>query len=460
MITSYTMSTLTGEQESRLLESEEELYSYFQAFAKPVRDRRVGMECELFGIERETGKALPYRGPRGIEAVLCRLAAVFHYEPILEEGHVIALKRGETWITLEPGGQMELSTPPVQTVFEIEKELQSFADELQEIKNYFPGITWLSVGIHPFSSLTETPWVPKQRYAVMADYFKSRGPLAPQMMKLTATNQASFDFPDEATALSQLRTVFAVTSILSALFANSSFSDGRPNGFLARRVEIWNATDPERCGLLPSFLREGQGFRDYVEYLLKMPMIFIVRDHRWVPMKGISFRQFLRNGKGNHRATQADFELHLSTAFPEARFKKYLEIRGIDAQRRPLIPSVAAFWKGILYDDASREKSWDLVRHFSLEDRARLHQEVPRLGLKARLGSVCIKDFAQELFRLSREGLKNQAPAEARSEAVYLDRVEEEILKPGRTPAETLLEKWHGEFAQKPENLIRYLEIA
>ncbi len=453
------MTTLAGEEKSRTISSEEELYSFFPQFAKPVRERLIGIECEFFGIEEETGKALPYLGPHGIEAILCRLAAAFHYEPILEQGHVIALKRGGTWVTLEPGGQVELSAGPVKNVFEIEKQVESFAVELREMKKYFPGIAWLSVGIQPVSRLDEISWVPKRRYDLMSTYLKSRGSLAHDMMKRTCTNQINLDFPDEPTALAQFQVIFGITSIVSAIFSHSAFSEGKPNGFLARRVQIWNETDPDRCGLLLQFVGEGKSFRDYVEYLLEMPMIFIVREEKWISMGGISFRKFLREGKGEHRATWSDFELHLSMAFPEARFKRYLEIRGVDAQRLPLIPAVAAFWKGILYDEKTREKAWALVREFTPEERLKLHRAVPREGLKARLGKTAIFELAQELFRLSCEGLGRQTGRGEQSECVFLERMNEEILKPRRTPAETLLEKWRNEFSQDPRRLIQYLEI-
>ena len=188
-------------------------------------------------------------------------------------------------------------------------------------------------------------------------------------------------------------------------------------------------------------------------------MMFIVRGGEWIPMKGMSFREFIRKGKDGHRATRADFELHLSTAFPEARLKHYLEIRGMDAQRFPLIPCVAAFWKGVLYDAEIRAKAWELVRHASAKEVLALHHEVPRLGLRARLGKVPVLEIARQLYRLSCQGLGNQASPDRPSECVFLDRMDEEILKPGRPPAETLLEKWNGEFGQNPQRLIQYLEI-
>lgn len=293
----------------------------------------------------------------------------------------------------------------------------------------------------------------------MAEYFKSRGPLAPEMMKQTATNQVNLDFPDEETALAQFRVIFGITPIVSALFANSPFSQGRPNGFLSRRLQIWSETDSDRCGLLVPFAEEGRTFRDYVDYLLEMPMIFIVREGQWIPMEGISFREFLRKGQGEHRATWGDFELHLSTAFPEARFKHCLEIRGIDAQRLPLIPAVAAFWKGLLYDEEVREKAWALVRNFTAEERLKLYRAIPKEGLKAKLGSTPVCELAQELFRLAWEGLKHQAGNSGKREWIYLDRMNEEIVKPCRSPAETLLGLWEGDFHRTPQSLIRHLEI-
>lgn len=453
------MSTLIGEQESRLIESERELYSFFQQFAKPATEQLVGIECEFFGIDSLTGKALPYGGRRGIEAILSRLATQFRYEPVTEGGHIIALRHADTWVTLEPGGQVELSAAPVRTVFEIEKQVQSFAAELREVKKYFPGITWLSVGAHPFARLNEIPWVPKRRYQLMAGYLKSRGLMSHDMMKRTCTNQVNLDFSDEATAISQFCVVFAITSIVSAMFAHSCFTEGRPDGFLDRRVEIWRHTDPERSGLLLDFLKDGKSFRDYVEYLLQMPMIFIIRGERWIPMEGISFRKFLKEGKDRYHATWSDFELHLSLAFPEARFKHYMEIRGMDAQRLPLIPSVAAFWKGILYDEAIRQKVRALVQDFSAAEIMKLHQEIPYQGLSASLAKTPILEIARQLYYLSCEGLGHQRAQSPVSECVFLQKMYDEILAPGRSPAETLLMKWEGEFGRDPQKLIQYLEL-
>ncbi len=454
------MSTFTGESHSKLLHSEEDLERYFHGFAKPKKHFRVGLEAEFFAVDRSTGKGLPYFGVNGIQAILKGLAQEFGYEPILEGENIIALKRGSYLVSLEPGGQMELSAPPVANVFEIEDQIQNFVREIKAVSKKFSEITWLAAGIHPFSQLEELPWVPKTRYAIMAEHFKTRGLLSHEMMKLTATNQINMDYLDEEDAMASLRTALGITSIVTALFANSSFSEGKPNGYLSRRLEIWNQTDPERTGLIASFIHPDRQFRDYLDYLLKMPLLFIVREGRWIPIQKLTFRKFMQSGYQDFKATLNDFELHLSTAFPEARLKQYLEVRGVDCQSPELIPAVAAFWKGILYDEKSREKAWDLVAFASEEDRLRLHAEVPRKGLQGHLGSKPILPLACELVEISCASLGKQTSAdETRSECVFLGRIREKITRPGKSPAETLLEQWEGEFKHNPGKLIKYLSV-
>ncbi len=456
------MSTLTGEEHTKILKSEEDLYGYFQAFAKPQSAMRVGIEVEILGIEKKTGKALPYEAKPGIHQILQAMVETFGYEPVKEGEAIIALKRGDkTLITLEPGGQIELSAPPVFNVFEIQDQLKAFFSELRQIRQKFPQIEWLAYGIQPFSTLKEITWmVPKTRYQIMTDHFKTHGTLSHEMMKLTATNQINFDYLSEENAMSNLRVALSITSIVTALFAHSSFSGGKPNGYLSRRLEIWNHTDPERSGPILSFTRPGCTFKDYVEYLLRMPIIFIVRHGKWIPLKNIAFRDFIKNGAEGERATLGDFELHLSAAFPEVRLKQYLEVRGVDGQSVPLIPAAAAFWKGILYDCTAAEEAWKLVSFATEEERLKLHQDVPQLGLKAKLGTKPIFPIAEALVDLSCRSLAKQKPVEeSRNECLFLETIREKIVRPGKSPAETLLEKWEGEFRHDPAQLIEYLSI-
>ena len=424
------MSTLLGQSDSRALNSEEDLASYFQAFSKSPQKVRIGLEAEFFAVERKTGRALPYEGELSIHAILKELMTRFAYERVLESGNIIALTRGEWIISLEPGGQMELSAPPVANVFEIEKQLKRFLEELLSLNDRFPEAAWLAVGMQPFSALEEITWVPKKRYQLMREYLSTRGTMSHEMMKRTATNQICLDYTSEENAMAGLRLTLGITSIVSAMFAHSPFSDGRPNGFLTRRLDIWNHTSPERAGLIVQFTRPKMTFRDYLEYLLEMPLMFIVRRDEWIPAQHLSFRRFIREGYLGHKATLADFDLHLSTAFPEVRLKQYLEIRGADCQRPDLIPALAAFWKGILYDDTAREKAWQLVAFASAEERLALHRSVPREGLKAKLGNQPIMSIARELVELSRASLARKI--ERKSECIYLERLQNEIIIPGK----------------------------
>lgn len=455
----FFLSTFTGETEATPILSEKDLEGYFHQFVKPSSAMRVGLETEFFGVFRQTGKALPYEGPVSIHKVLQLLARRFAYTPIYENAHIIALQRDRSVIGLEPGGQIELSTEPVETVFEIDQQIEVFANELHQLHSELPQVTWLAVGFHPFSSLDDTPWVPKGRYHVMSEYLASQGSLSHEMMKLTASNQVNFDYVSEEHAMDNLRVAFAITSLVSALFSYSSFSRGSPNGFLSRRLEVWNHTDPARTGLLLNFLQPGKTFKDYLDYLLDMPMMFIVRQGQWVPMRGHSLRSFIREGWEGRPATLADFELHLSTAFPEVRLKQYLEIRGADCQSRPLIPAVAALWKGILYDPDAREEAWKLVSYATPEERLRLHYEVPRRGLRAALAGKPILPLAQELVNLSCISLARQRNKATQNECLFLDRIREHILKKGKSPAETLVEKWEKEFQHDSICLIDYLSI-
>ena len=453
------MSTLTGEEHSVVLRSEKDLEGYFHAFAKPRECIRVGIEAEFFAVQKETGQAISYEGGGGIQELLKALARHFAYEPLREDGNIIALKRGDNLITLEPGGQMELSAPPVVNAFEIEEQIRIFLTELKVLQKDFPEVTWIASGFHPFSKFEETAWVPKKRYQIMAEHFKTHGTLSHEMMRQTATNQINVDYTSEANAMASLRVALGITSIVSALFGNSAFSLGRPNGFKVYRLEVWNHTDPSRSGLIVEFTRPERTFRDYLNYLLEMPLIFIVRQGRWIPVRNLSFRHFIKEGYQGIRATLGDFELHLSTAFPEVRLKQYLEIRGADCQRPELIPSVAAVWKGILYDAEVRERAWDLVAFASEADRLNLHFSIAKQGLRASLGLKPILPIAQELVELACMGLgKQKRGPNSKDECVFIERIRRLIQK-GKSPAEILLEEWKRKLKKDPRQLIQKLSI-
>lgn len=421
---------------------------------------RVGLEAEFFGVFRRSGEALPYEGDTGIHVILKTLARNFGYSPIIEDGLIIALKKGPSFITLEPGGQIELSAPPVKTIFEVKALLDAFLADLKRVEEYFPDVAFLAFGIQPFSRVEAVGWVPKKRYRLMADYLGTRGSLAHSMMKLTATNQINFDYLSEEHAMKSLRTVLGLSPIVSALFANACFSEGRPNGYMSLRQEIWRHTDNDRTGIPECFMRSGASFKDYVEYLLRMPVMFIVRGEEWHALGGISFRDFLRSGFKGLQATLADFELHMSTAFPEARLKQYLEVRGIDGQAPHMIPAVAAFWKGILYDEATIEKAWELVSGASPEERAVLWREVPQKALGVRFLGKSLWEYAEQLVALACESLARQVTTtESRTECYFLQQIEKEILSPRKVPAEVFLDRWNKDWKKDPREVLRALLI-
>ncbi|OGW89743.1 MAG: hypothetical protein A3A73_04635 [Omnitrophica bacterium RIFCSPLOWO2_01_FULL_50_24] len=456
------MSTfLQTDPATRRIESPNDLRGYFQRFAKPRGVERVGIECELFGVHKETGEALPYVGPLSIEAVLNELAYEFGYEPIQEQGHTIALRKGSTFISLEPGGQIELSAEPVDHLHQTKAQLEEFFFQLRTVAHLLGPISWLASGIQPFSSLADIHWVPKRRYEIMARYLIRKGKKAHDMMKRTATNQINLDYHDEEDAIEKMRLSLALTPIAAAMFANSSFSHGKANGFLSERLNIWRFTDRERCGLILKLICEHCTFDDYLQFILDTSMMFIVRNQEWIVTRDLTFRQFIERGYRGHQPTESDFELHLSTIFTDARFKQYLEIRGMDGQRSHLILSVYAFWKGILYNDEAKRLAKHLIGRFEERDIYKLHADVERLGLKARLKKMQVLDLARTLVRISERGLKEQRcfnEAE-QDESIYLVPLKEEILKKGETPAEQLITLWNGSFRKDRRALIDYLEI-
>jgi glutamate--cysteine ligase len=414
----------------------DELVDYFRIGAKPRASFRVGVEHEKIAV-RADGAVVPYEGPDGIEALLGALTKR-GYVPVSENGHPIALQRGGDRITVEPGGQVELSGAALPTAAECAAVVRAHVAEVREAGAAL-GLRFLGVGARPFGTIDQVSWLPKRRYEIMRAYFPEQGKrsrLAHHMMKQTATVQANFDYVDEADAVAKIRTAFGVTSIVTALFAASPLSEGRPNGFKSVRAAIWLETDEDRAGLLPFVYAPGFCFRDYVEWALDVPMFFVVRGGAYRAARGLTFRRFLAEGFEGETATMADWEVHLSTLFPEVRLKRYIELRGADAGPLSVATGVAALWRGLLDDAECCAAAWALVAGATMDEREALRRAVPREALAARLGRRSARDLAVEVLRIARAGLARLSGGAA--DAALLAPLEA-YAAAGRSPADDLL---------------------
>jgi len=413
--------------------STDDLIAYFARGAKTPERWRIGVEQEKIAVYPDGGTP-PFAGTRGIEELLRRLAPK-GYEAIQEDGHLLALKRTSESVTVEPGGQVEFSGPALSTAAACRDSLLSHVQAVSDVAHGL-GLTFLGVGLRPWGTIDDIPWLPKRRYGVMRDYLPTKGRLAAHMMKRTATVQANLDFDSEQTAADKMRTALGVTSIVTALFAASPISEGKPNGYQTFRAAIWLDTDEARCGLLPFAFEDGFGFRQYAEWALDIPMFFVVRRGTYHPAGGFTFRRFLREGFQGERATMGDWETHLSTLFPEVRLKRYIEVRGADAGPMEMAVGLAALWRGLLEDAEARAAAWSLVKNHSFADREALRRQVPRAGLKATLGGRSLKDLAQQLVAIAHQGLLRLP--EGAQDAKLLDPLAARA-KSGRTPADDLL---------------------
>lgn len=433
-----------------------QLIRYFQAQKKSSRDLRVGVEIEKLGVFSHSGQAIPYHGRAGVEALLRLMSEKHGWEIITEEGVIIALYRKEASITLEPGGQLELSSMHYPGIDNLAHEFDTYLKEMKEVSKGL-NIRFLGLGLQPFSEESDIKWVPKGRYRIMSQYLKQRGRLSHEMMKLTAAIQATYDYFSEEDAMDKLKISMGLSSIITAMTANSPISGGKPNGFMSRRSHIWQHTDPDRCGLIQKVFLPDFDFEDYVEYVANVPMMFIKREGQWIPFHGISFKDFIENGCQGYFPTREDFELHLTTIFTEVRIKQYLEIRGSDAPPSRLILSVPALLKGILYNQEARNAAWGLVKNLSWEERLRLQEDVSRDALEARIRNKRVLDLAKELLLISKEGLKQieRDNDGEEDESRYLSPLEELIFGEETCPSGLIIRQWERGL-KDPKKLVSY----
>jgi glutamate--cysteine ligase len=431
------------------IETRDELVAWLAAGVKPKSEFRIGTEHEKFAFTLARHEPVPYEGPRGIRALLNGMQMLLGWDAIMEGPNIIGLSdvTGGGAISLEPGGQFELSGAPVETVHQTCSELMAHLAQVREVAGPL-GIGFLGLGMAPTWTRAEMPVMPKGRYRIMTAYMPKVGTRGLDMMYRTCTVQTNLDFSSEADMVKKLRVGLALQPIATALFANSPFTEGKPNGLLSFRSEIWRDTDPDRSGMLPWAFEPGMGFERWVDYALDVPMYFVKRGDDYVDVAGQSFRDLLAGklpGLPGARATISDWANHLSTIFPEVRLKRYLEMRGADGGPWRRLPALPALWTGIYYDDISLDAAWDLVKDWSAVERQALRDDVPKLGFAAAVRNRSVRDIAKDCLALARAGLarRGRRDPSGHDERRYLDPLDI-IVANGRTPAEELLEKFHG----------------
>lgn len=438
--------------------SKRQLVEYLESGCKPADRWRIGTEHEKFGYTLDDLRALPYEGPRGIKAMLEGLEKL-GWHPVSEGGNVIALldDTGAS-VTLEPGGQLELSGAPLDSIHETCRETYTHLKQVKQIAAPLD-IGFLGMGFQPKWKREDIPWMPKGRYKIMGEYMPKRGTKGLDMMLRTCTVQVNLDFASEADMVEKFRVSLALQPLATALFACSPFVEGKPSGLLSTRSDVWTDTDNDRCGMLPFVFEDGMGFERYVDWMLDVPMYFVYRDGKYIDASGQSFRDFMA-GKlpalpGEH-PTLGDWADHLTTAFPEVRLKKFLEMRGADGGPWRRLCALPAFWVGLLYDQGALDSAWDLVKDWTIEEREQLRADVPRLGLKATVRGTSVRDLSLEALRLSSQGLKNRRRFNdsGRDESIFLDTLQA-IAESGRTPAEEMLEAYHGRWHDSVDPLFK-----
>jgi glutamate--cysteine ligase len=431
------------------IENKAQLIDELASGCKPKEQWRIGTEHEKFPFLTDTLAPVPYDGPRSIRALLEGLRDRFGWEGVYEGENIIALSdpKGLGNVSLEPGGQFELSGAPLSTVHDTCEEVHEHLTQVREIGDRL-GIGFLGLGASPVWSRAETPVMPKGRYGIMAPYMDKVGKYGRDMMFRTCTVQVNLDFASEADMVKKLRVSLALQPIATALFANSPFLDGKPNGFLSFRSEVWRDTDNARSGMLPFAFEDGMSFERYVDYALDVPMYFVMRGGRYINTAGESFRAFLEGRLPQlpgEKPVAKDWADHLTTIFPEVRLKKYLEMRGTDSGPWRRLCALPAFWVGILYDQEALDAAWDLVKDWTADERQKLRDDVPKLALKAMIRGRTVQDIAKDVLKLSRAGLEGRGAqgCKGKTEASFLD-VLDETVSTGKTAAENLLSLYHG----------------
>ena len=431
------------------IESRDDLLAIFAGGEKPAEEWRIGTEHEKFVYRCADHRAPTYDEPGGIRDLLQALTE-YGWQPVEENGNVIALTGADGAVSLEPAGQLELSGAALESLHDTCSEAGRHLKQVKEIGDRL-GLGFLGLGMWPDKARSDLPVMPKGRYKIMLNYMPKVGNLGLDMMLRTCTIQVNLDYASEADMAAKFRVGLALQPLATALFASSPFTEGKPNGFRSFRSQIWSDTDPDRTGMLPFVFEDGFGYERYLDYALDVPMYFVYRDGRYIDVAGRSFRDFLEGRLPElpgERPLKSDFNDHLSTIFPEVRLKTFLEMRGADGGKWGRICALPAFWVGLLYDDNARDAAWGEVKHWTLEERQRLRDAVPRDGLTALTPrGESLREFGQRILAISEAGLtaRGRLNGAGDSEAGFLDPLRD-ILASGEAPADRLLRRYHGEW--------------
>jgi glutamate--cysteine ligase len=433
------------------IERPEQLAEYLASGCKPIEEWRIGTEHEKFGYDKKTLLPLPYEGPTSIKAMLEGLRDTYGWSPIHEGEHIIGLELKGANISLEPGGQLELSGAPLATIHQTCDEVNEHLREVQTVANQI-GAGFIGLGTAPIWTHEQMPMMPKGRYKLMNDYMDKVGTLGKQMMYRTCTVQVNLDFASEADMVKKFRVGLALQPVATALFANSPFLEGKPNGHKSWRSRIWRDLDPARTGMLPFVFEDGMGFERYVDYALDVPMYFVYRDGRYIDARGQSFRDFM-NGRlpamPGEIPTLSDWADHLTTVFPEVRIKKFMEMRGADGGPWRRICALPAFWVGILYDELALDAAWELVKGWDAQMREELRVAASVDGLQSRVRGLHMQALAETVLDISRGGLRRRARpgfgGMVPDERHFLTALEDTV-EDGKTPADELLEHYYGDW--------------
>jgi len=433
------------------IERHEQLAEYLASGCKPKDAWRIGTEHEKFGYCKDSLKPIPYEGTRSVRAVLEGLRDRHGWDPVEEGGNLIGLTKDGANVSLEPGGQLELSGAPLETIHETCDEVNTHLREVKDIADEV-GVGFIGLGAAPHWLHADMPLMPKGRYKLMDGYMQRVGTMGTTMMRRTCTVQVNLDFGSEADMVKKFRVALALQPVATALFANSPFFEGHPNGMKSWRANVWRNLDEDRTGMLPFVFEDGMGFERYVDYALDVPMYFVYRDGTYIDALGQSFRDFLKGelpALPGEKPTLSDWADHLTTIFPEARIKKFMEMRGADGGPWRRLCALPAFWTGLLYDQTALDAAWDLVKGLDAPTRDALRVAASEDGLQAQVDGVSMHDLARQAVAISHAGLKARARGASGGlvpdETHFLDALQESVDS-GKVPADELLDHYHGDW--------------